>query len=225
VNQWWICDAGRYSYQAINENRKDSASLKGAPALFEAALEAFAAGLKAAGPDKTAFLLSPQMTNEELSAWKSLAEQMGVKQVEVGDEIKRMGKEDKFLIKADKNPNSRGAADMGLGPRSGVLGAKEVISQAASGEFKALVVVDHEIQGLKAEFIGGLYSHKTATDAACHVSLPRASWAEQEGSFTNVQGKKQALKKALEPLGDARNGAELAQLIAQKLGLNAKVPA
>jgi NADH-quinone oxidoreductase subunit G len=221
INQFWICDEGRYSYHAFDENRKETASLAGQAVTLDFGLARFAEGLKKAldaGADKVAFLLSPQMTNEELAAWKAMAATLGVSQVSFGDDIKRTGKSDSFLIKADKNPNTKGAQDMGIaGP------AAEILARAADGSLKALVVVDHELPmaaefAAKLEFFGGLYTHNTATDKALHVSLPRAIYAEQAGSFTNAQGITQAFKKAMEPMGESKGGAELASLVSTRLG-------
>ncbi len=123
VNQFWICDEGRYSYHAMDENRKESASFSGQSVTLDFAMARLSEGLKKvleASADKAAFLLSPQMTNEELEAWKSLAASLGVTQVAFGDDIKRTGKSDDFLIKADKNPNTKGAQDLGIaGPAKG----------------------------------------------------------------------------------------------------------
>ncbi len=224
VNQFWICDEGRYSYKAFDENRKESAGLSGAAVTLDFALERMAAGLKKAmdqGKEGVAFLLSPQMTNEELWAWKWLAESLGVTQVAFGDDIKRSGKADGYLMKADKNPNSRGAQDQGI---SG--SAQAMLDRANSGGLKALICIDHELQDAavvsgKLEFFGGIFSHSTPTERAAHVSLSRAVYAEQQGSFTNMHGRAQRVNKAMEPLGDSKTGWELAFLIGQRFGLAA----
>ncbi len=90
-------------------------------------------------------------------------------------------------------------------------------------ELKALVVVDHELANAaelagKLELFVGLYTHNTPSSQAAQISLPRAMYVEQSGSFTNVLGMKQSFKKALEPLGEAKGAAELAALIAKSMG-------
>jgi len=220
VNQFWICDEGRYSYHAIDENRKEGASLSGTPVTLDFGLARFSEGLKkaiAAGADQVAFLLSPQMTTEELTAWKELAAALGVTQVAYGDDIKRTGKADAFLMKADKNPNTAGAAALGIAPAAAPLLAK-----AADGSLKALVVADHELANAaelagKLEFFAFVATHNTPTDKAAHVSLPRAMYVEQDGHFTNVQGKVQEVKKAMEPIGEAKGGVELAAQLSMRL--------
>jgi NADH-quinone oxidoreductase subunit G len=227
INKFWICDAGRYSYHAYDDNRKEGATLAGVEVTLDFALDRFAMGLKKAmegGADKVALLLSPQMTNEELAAWKGLAQGLGLSHVSYGDDIKRSGNSDDFLIKADKNPNSRGAADLGL---EGA--AKDLLALASSGALKGLVVVDHELANAaelagSLEFFAGLSTHMTATDKAFHVALPRAMHVEQDGSFTNVQGTRQSFSKAMEPIGESRSASSLAEMLLQRLGA-AKAPA
>src|SRR5262249_17858199 len=140
-----------------------------------------------------------------------------------GDDLKAMGKEDNYLIKADKNPNSRGAADLGLAPRDGVLGGKALLDAAKAGKFAAVVVVEHELGADAAALAAktkliSFHSHPGATASAAAVALPRAHYAEQDGSFTNVQGRKQAFKAALTPLGDSLGGAALAGQLGAALG-------
>jgi formate dehydrogenase alpha subunit len=46
--------------------------------------------------------------------------------------------------------------------------------------------------------------NKTATGDLAHYRLPVTAYAEEEGHFTNFEGKVQAYKRALEPLGQAK---------------------
>ena len=56
VNQWWMCDAGRYDYKYHDENRVLAARKTGAQAFEETVLKEIAAKLKAS--KKTAVILS-----------------------------------------------------------------------------------------------------------------------------------------------------------------------
>jgi NADH-quinone oxidoreductase subunit G len=228
VNGYWMCDEGRYSHKAVDRDRQTVAALHGRAVPLETALHRVAeqaAPLAKAAPARTAFLLSPQMTNEALFAFKRLAASLGVAQVEVGDDIKAMGKGDHYLIQADKNPNSRGAADLGLGPRPGVLGGSALLSSAEAGDFDVLFVVDHVLApaklkalAAKVKVLVGLHSHQHEGSEAYAVQLPLAVAAEQDGSFTNIQGRVQRNRKALEPVGDSLPGYALAQRLGAALG-------
>lgn len=226
VNDYWMCDEGRYSFHAIDDNRVKEPLAAGAPLTLADAVNQAAEALKAGlakGPEQVAFLLSPQMTNEELYAFKWLAQQLGVTQVEVGDDLKAMGASDDYLIQADKNPNSRGAADLGLGPRAGVLGGKAVIDAAKAGKLSVLLLAGHDLGAdaaavsAKATVIG-IHSHAHAGALASTLLLPKAVHAEQDGSFTNVKGRVQRVRKALEPLAESLPGYTLAFHLADSLG-------
>jgi NADH-quinone oxidoreductase subunit G len=196
VNQFWMCDEGRYSNHAIDKGRLAHSSLAGVLTTFDYALAQILPDL--ADPSKVGFLLSPQLTNEELFAWKWLAKELGVTAIGFGDDLKKMGKSDDYLIKADKNPNTRGANDLQI-PGKG----KELLSAGLS----VLVVVEQDLGGEAAALAGktkliGLHSHEASAGKDYAVSLPRAVYAEQDGSFTNIQGRMQRVRKALEPLGE-----------------------
>ncbi len=226
VNQHWMCDEGRYGHKQLDMSRKLQATIKGMPSTLDYALAQAVADLQPllAEPAKIAFLLSPQLTNEELFAWKWLAKELGVAQVEVGDDLKKTGMADDYLIKADKNPNSRGAQDLGLVAPAGVLGGKALLEQAVAGAFSALLVIEQPIAtptalaiAAKAKLIG-LHADIPHEDEAYHYSFGRAAYAEQDGSFTNIQGRVQRVRKAMEPLGEALNGWQFAFKLAQALG-------
>jgi NADH-quinone oxidoreductase subunit G len=229
VNGYWMCDEGRYSYKAIDHGRQDAAQLQGRPASLETALRHLAdlaAPLVIAAPGRTAFLLSPQLTNESLFAFKRLAGALKADQIEVGDDLKAMGKADGYLIQADKNPNSRGAADLGLGPRAGVLGGSALLASAEAGNFDVLVVAGQVLApallkrlAAKVKVLVGLNSHSQEGSDAYTVLLPLAVAAEQDGSFTNTQGRVQRCRAALSPLGSSLPGYALAARLSNALGV------
>ena len=119
VNETWICDEGRFSYKAINDNRvlyphlQQDGRLQ--QASWPAALERATEAIRAHEGTAVGIVVAPQGTNEDSYLLARLA-----------SEVLRMphmvlypgvpGYEDDFLIRADKNPNTRGAQDMGLPP-------------------------------------------------------------------------------------------------------------
>jgi formate dehydrogenase alpha subunit len=80
-------------------------------------------------------------------------------------------------------------------------------AEKAFGQLDFLVVQD-------------LFMHETAAHAS--VFLPAATFAEKEGTFTNSERRVQRVRKALEPIGQARADwwitAELAKRVARRLG-------
>ena len=118
--------------------------------------------------------------------------------------------------------NARGAADMGclpdLGPgyqrlseRPG-MGTREMLAAAGAGQLKALIVagpsplpgsleVDLVQQALRSvELLVVLDITDSALARQAHVVLPMHSFAEKEGTYTNLEGRVQRLRQALPPL-------------------------
>src|SRR3989338_7387433 len=74
VNQWWMCDEGRYAYKAIDQGRLLEGKWGHDKNIVSpiAVLENLAALLKKAPPGRWALIPSPRLTNEELFLQKKL---------------------------------------------------------------------------------------------------------------------------------------------------------
>jgi NADH-quinone oxidoreductase subunit G len=227
VNRSWMCDPGRASYKEIGLTTRVSGarlrskgSWEGVP--LPSALDEVAARLKAAGG--TAFLATPQATNEDLLAFGRLADLMGgLLDFRVGDpQLKVRVREDKVLLRADKNPNTQGCLDLGLG-RSGVA---EILSACRSGAVQALLLQGVELLLVpeaadalsRVGFIAVMATHEGPELQGVHAVLPAAVWAEMDGTFTNFQRRVQKIKRAVASPGDARPRWELAAGLLQRLG-------
>src|SRR5207245_2752703 len=103
VNQWWICDEGRYGFDWIDRGRLET------PPDWDAAINTICAALGA----RTGVIASAQLTNEELFLVRQIfQDSLGAKVT--ASVPQKPGYSDNFLIKADKNPNTRGATLLGL---------------------------------------------------------------------------------------------------------------
>ena len=235
VNHWWLCDAGRYGFGWIDDDSRLTAPLvrEGGTLVetsWEAALDTVARALQGASPAEIGILASPQMSNEELFLLARLAGHLRMANVDFRVPPATPGDEDSLLIRADKNPNSRGAELCGLAPGTGGLDAAGIIKAAGAGRIKVLCVFHHDLFGSSwpaAEVEAALAGVTTlvfvgpsanATSARAHVALPSAVYAECDGTFTNFQGRVQRFRAALEPLGDARPGWEILARLGQTLG-------
>jgi NADH-quinone oxidoreductase subunit G len=215
VNQWWICDEGRYGYKFIDQNRLHKVLFRGKETTWEKALPELAAGLagsKAEGKQSSvAVLPSVQLTCEELFLIRKLfVESLGISQCSA-DVPEKPGTSDNFLLKADKNPNTMGAALLGLKGGS----AASLIEKALSGQIKALWVFGHDLVSMFGEekvkrlsetlcqfiFQG---SNENGTSHYAHWVLPSAVYAEKEGTFVNCHGRVQRIVKAFEPLKESK---------------------
>jgi formate dehydrogenase alpha subunit len=99
------------------------------------------------------------------------------------------------------------------------------------GEVKALYVVGenpimsdpdtaHVEQALsRAELLVVQDIFPNETTEMAHVVLPGASFAEKDGTYSNTERRVQRVRKAVEPVGDARPDWWIIQEIARRLGL------
>jgi len=238
VNRWWICDAGRYGYTFV-----DDPSRLGAPARGrgEAAIEVgweemiplIAGQLRRYRPDEIGVLASPKMANEDLFLLRRLVDHLGLVHVDFRVPPRTPGDEDRILIKADKNPNTRGAELIGLGPRPGGLDARGMLRAARERRIKCLWVFHHDLLAsawLEAEVREALRalecfiyqgSNRNGVSPEAHYVLPSAAWVERDGTFTNFEGRVQRFWRAVEPLGLALADWEILGRVAEALGLGA----
>ncbi|HWX25501.1 MAG TPA: molybdopterin-dependent oxidoreductase, partial [Vicinamibacteria bacterium] len=123
-------------------------------------------------------------------------------------------REDEVLQRADKNPNTQGCLELGLG-RSGV---DPILAACRAGKVKALVLQGPELlqaaearEALaKVPFVAVFATHEGPELEGAHAVLPRALWAEAEGTFTNYARRVQRLKRAVPPPGEALPAWEIA---------------
>ncbi|MFI5184256.1 MAG: 2Fe-2S iron-sulfur cluster-binding protein [Vicinamibacteria bacterium] len=228
VNKSWMCDEGRALYKEIDvPGRVSGARLRKTGAwegvTVAAALDAVASALKGAGRG-AAFVATPQGTNEDLFAFRRVAEAVGGRlDFRVGDpQDKLRVRSDNVLLREDRNPNTQGCLDLGLG-RDGVA---EILAACAAGQVRVLVLQGPELLRLpaavpaleKVAFIAVMATHEGPELARAHAVLPAALWAEVDGTFTNYQRRVQRLKKAVPAPGDAGPRWELASGLAQRVG-------
>ncbi len=233
VNKSWLCDEGRMSFHELNSGERIMRPMmKGrdsvqAPVTWEEAIRSVDTTLKeiceANGAEAILGVPSPSATNEALFLFKRyLADQIGVTQFEfrLSSEDKRVTEpEDEVLRHLDKHPNSMGAIRLGL--MSDDLGGIEgAIRAAREGRIKAAMIMyfkplvrraeDTEAEALLAELLDVLeYSavfaaHKAEWLSRASVLLPVSAWSEEEGSYTNYQGRVQHAGKALQRGGDIK---------------------
>jgi NADH-quinone oxidoreductase subunit G len=224
VNRSWMCDFGRLEYRPLAlPTRLARARVAGGDSTLAAALDVVADRLGAAGA-AVAFVASPQSTNEDLFAWRALADaQGGLLDFRVGDPQERVRRrEDDVLLRADRNPNTQGCLDLGLG-RSGV---GEILAAAGAGRLQALLLQGPELLRLpeakeplsRVPFVVVMATHDEPALAAAHVVLPVAAWAEVDGTFTNFDRRVQRIRRAIPAPGEAAPRWELAEGLLRRLG-------
>jgi NADH-quinone oxidoreductase subunit G len=230
VNQYWMCDAGRMSYRALQgENRLTHPLVRGDMAFdrttWPRALGAAAGRLKdlaAAGPGTIGVVVSAESTNEEIFLVRRLAERLGA--TLAGISWSPPGAfADEFLIKGDKNPNTTGLARQGV-PLDGKADA--LVAAAGRGELRALVLHRTDLTRWreaatvqaaleKVPCLVVVDSHAREVSQFADVVLPIGTYVETDGTFTNFAGRVQRLRTAVPPPGEGRAGwFVLAELLA-----------
>jgi NADH-quinone oxidoreductase subunit G len=249
VNQWWLCDEGRYGFGWIDRGRLTKVrgpSNEGADATWEQALTAIATALaepaqqhdggrKAAGA-RIGVIASAQLTNEELFLIREIF--AGALGAQVSAAVpQKPGSSDDFLIKADKNPNTLGAALLGL-TSSESNDARPIIDDALAGNLDVLWVFGHDLVELFGEgtarqvsekvrlfVFSGTTENPTGNPTGngivpfAHWALPTAAYVEKDGTFVNCHGRVQRIGRAFAPLKDSREEWRILLDLAERLGL------
>ncbi len=226
VNSYWMCDEGRHSFPSLQSESRLTTPLyqdkdrlvaeTWSEAMRRAAARIIELG-KQYGANAIGAVIGAQATNEEAFALKQL-----IKDTIGSDRLATLswsppgaGGDDDLLIRANKNPNTRGLAALGL-PSDGL----DALSNAvASGELKMLIAMRADlVKPLgEAEFIrrfGALdYLLVLDTDAneigqMANQLWPIGAYPEIDGSFTNFKGRVQKITSALAPPGQALPGIE-----------------
>ncbi len=231
VNQYWICDEGRYGFRWIDDDdrllsparRVDG---KDVQIGWDEAIAALAEALKRYRPEEIAILASPQLANEDLYALQRIAGHLGIRAVDHRVPPRVPGDEDDFLIRADKNPNRRGAELIGLGQAEG----RAILDGARQRGIKLLWIFQHDLLDsgwapadvtaalAGAEMVVFQGPSANGTSAGAHLILPSAAYVEREGTFTNFQGRVQRFRIAMEPLGEALADWAILGRLGQALG-------
>ena len=241
VNQWWLCDEGRYGFGWVDQGRLTKVrgpSADGADATWEQALSAISTALaglaeeqggdrNGAGP-RIGVIASAQLSNEELFLLREIFG--GALGARLSASVpERPGSSDDFLIKADKNPNTLGATLLGLaGPDA--PDASQIVDDALAGKLDVLWVAGHDLVELfgeesvrKIREKVGLFvfsgTNENATAPLAHWVLPSAAYVEKDGTFVNCHGRLQRIGRAFPPLADSREDWRILLELAGRLGL------
>jgi formate dehydrogenase alpha subunit len=115
-----------------------------------------------------------------------------------------------------------------LNPKIG-MGVTEVIPAAGTGKIKALYIlgedpvmsepdanhVRHCLEELDFMVLQEIFPSETSVYA--DVILPGVSFAEKDGTYTNTERRVQLVRKALSPMGEARQDWEITSEIARRI--------
>jgi NADH-quinone oxidoreductase subunit G len=214
VNGWWMCDFGRHNYEWMNRtDRVTEPVVQGGSRGWAEALGSLLEALREADGEPRA-LTWAHAPNEEMGLLKSLLTEIGG-----GEVVYRSPRTEGEVVlpgfpllarREDLAPNVNGAEIMGfrrVGDDNGAGGVEDLSRHSG-----VLIVVGDPMEDLPQDFGAqaelfvylGSYPSKAAENA--HYVLPITTFAEQEGSFTNVQGRVQRFWPGIRSPGSARPG-------------------
>ena len=260
INQWWMCDEGRYGYPYHDKNRilhpmnrplsptlspqagRGSTHVpltlegrergEGLPSLLEMPWAEIIPEIVKhiqSSQKKIGVFISPQLSNEEIFLARRLfRENLKLENLFLLSP-NPPGFQDDFLIRADKNPNSKGAELFGFSYDD--KSVANFFAACGEGKIEGVLVFGQDLLTLHGTYLaesalGRLKwsvflgsNHNLMSEFAAYV-LPSATYVETEGTFTNFEGRIQRFEKVLEPLGDARPVWEILIQLARKLGIH-----
>jgi NADH-quinone oxidoreductase subunit G len=241
VNQWWMCDPGRYGFGWVDKGRLTRVRHRNADSTWDQAMSSIAGALEKLKTGtvpisaKIAVLASTQLTTEELFLIREIFQTgLGAKVGVFGE--RPPGFSDDFLIKADKNPNARGAELLGMtgatqaAKQSPGDGLAAFVNDALKQNIEALWVFGHDLTaalddatwqavGQKVPLLVYSGTNDNPTASRAHWTLPTAAYLEKDGTFVNFHGRIQRIGRAFPPVADVREDWSLLLELARQLKL------
>jgi len=233
VNDHWLCDYGRFSYEQYETDRVVVPKVRSEDdylgiSTWEEALDAVANAYRDA--KNTFAILSAQMTNEEAAAAKKLfdrlAKTMVAKMGVMVDPIGpiKMKSRTEWILGTQAGPNFRGVER--------VIGASENIDNILTNgadNIDVLYICDASFSERakdpavlanlrKAKFL--VVHSWDANHPLCDIAdvlIPGAIHPEKDGTYTNVQGREQRIHQAFAPKGQAVADLEVLRRIDERV--------
>jgi NADH-quinone oxidoreductase subunit G len=220
VNKYFMCDHGRLNYRWLNrQDRVDVPMVRANGALATADWERAVAAAGSLLAGKRAFVLaSPRLPNETLYLLSQIMSSNGAGafRVDQGEEAPLPGVEG-LARRKDLAANVRGAELFGFKRADNPL--------AGMQQGDVLIVADEELAGTEAPDLAKasavIVIGTTLPAWARHLAavvLPIANMSEEEGTFTNVDGRVQRFMQAKAAPGYARPSWWVASDVLQAAG-------
>ncbi len=239
VNQWWMCDKGRYTYKDSNFDRRlTSAKMGGVDMSYMEAIQTWASDLKvllsSERSDEIGVWITPHHTSEELSSLVDLLfRTCGITKFyseNVEALVKADATVDEFLLRSDPYPNSRGFLEIFSAAKLKVQSLDDLTKGLEKGSLSHLVVICPEgVRSLAAVTTmahrlkpGHFVTLLTPQQAACDtmpqaLSLPTLSHYEKAGTFVNCDGRKQKTEGSFTMFKEARSLVTILEHLNQAL--------
>jgi NADH-quinone oxidoreductase subunit G len=240
VNQWWICDEGRYGFKHVHDEHRITTPQRKSDDGYETVewsdlnIE-LDRKLRAAG--RLAVALSPHLTVEEAYLLATYIRRLdGQALVAVGP-TPTVGEDETFpggfTIRAEKCPNRRGVEEIAAHVMRRASHWNDIIAAAQAGELGGVWISG----GYKTDWVDEPTAETLGRVALVVVQdlfasplskkadylLPAAAFAEREGSFVNHADRLQSFRWAIRaPAGVKVEGRMLWELLKRPGMYNAR---
>jgi NADH-quinone oxidoreductase subunit G len=226
VNQFYLCDEGRLDYRWLERTDRLEAPLvrtkAGRDGLGAAQWDdALATAGRALGTGRVVAFVSARLSNEALFAVsqiiaKSAPGSVGVVRVPTGREDALPGVKD-LSLRAERVPNGTGAR---------LLGFREIDDLGdVLRDGDTLLIADESLDGVDIAVLARATQTIVVGTAlpevvrgAADVALPTATFAEEDGTWTNLRGRVQRFLQAKQAPGQARQSWSVLGDLAAMLG-------
>lgn len=236
INQWWMCDEGRYGLSHIHDPRRltepkrrdgdDHVNVEWTqlPARLDGSLKR---------ATRIAAVLSPHLTVEEAYLLATYVRQIDPDAVLAVGYVPTLGEDESFptgfTIRAEKCPNRNGVEAVVSHLAGALLGWDDFLTRLDQDEFDAVWITG----GYKTDWIddttAARFSRVTTLivqdlltsplwDRATY-QLPGASFAEREGSYVNHADRLQSFRWAVRPPAGVMVEGQLYWRLLEKTGL------
>lgn len=243
VNQWWMCDEGRFGWKYIHREdrlnqpriRRNAAepepiSWEDLPGVLRMRFDEAARG---DGGAAVAAVLSPMMSCEEAWLLARFIRGVAPKATLVSGFVPVVGTDKTFkkgfTIKAEKAPNQKGVERVIAHFGGESLSFADFVTKASAGAFKAAYLsAGYGMAWVNPAWTTGLQKipflvvhdlFSSPLEAAAAVLIPGASWVEREGSFMNCDGLLQPFARAIAPLDGVKSDGQFLFELAGESGL------
>ncbi|MDA1263714.1 MAG: 2Fe-2S iron-sulfur cluster-binding protein [Planctomycetota bacterium] len=194
VNGWWMCDEGRFGFDAVNrEGRLAGALLRSTSRGWDAvdtadALETARDMLAVHG--EVLLVGSPFLTVEEGKVLVGLGKTLGTRPVFVSPEPNEWA--DDLLHTGDPSPNRKGLEDLGFD----ALPAEEILARISEGSEAVVLVGERIADSLGRDAVAGLGEHlrvilmdtHPVDSRAIDVAIGVPNYVERAGTWVNIDG-------------------------------------
>jgi NADH-quinone oxidoreductase subunit G len=221
VNEWWMCDEGRYGYHHVHSDRRltgverrDGANRT--PLEWSQALGEIDQRFRAIG--RVAAVLSPHLTVEEAYLLAKYARDVDPQALVALGPVPIIGQDETFkngfTIRAEKCPNRRGVEEIVRHFMGRLATFDEWLAGGDAAEPRAVWIsggykrdwIDAQaaesLAGAECLVVQDLFASPLA-DRAAYV-LSGAAFAEREGSYVNHADRLQSVRWAIRPPAGVR---------------------